>query len=146
MVLWHLGILASWQLGILAYWHLVILASWHLGILASWHLGFLASWHLGIFSFWNLGILAFTRWPDSGIIRNLRHNPSLLKGIDIKDFVEIVILRYDHWPQFFSHNVCSLGKWPIIFIIFKYLKKKVAFYFKVKVAFIERKLDISCSA
>ena len=39
------------------------------------------------------------------------------KGMDIKDLVDIVILRYDHWPQFFFENVLSLGKWPIFYHI-----------------------------
>ena len=39
------------------------------------------------------------------------------KGMDIKDLVDIVILRYDHWPQFFFENVLSLGKWSIFYHI-----------------------------
>ena len=33
-----------------------------------------------------------------------------LKGMDIKDLVDIVILRYDHGPQFSSKMSVILGK------------------------------------
>ena len=49
---------------------------------------------------------------------------SFSKGRDIWDFVDIVILRYDHWPQYFSKMSIIFGKWPvfsnILIIIFSY--------------------------
>ena len=74
------------------------MASWHLGILASWHLGILASWQLGILASWHLGILAFTRWHDSGIIKNLRHNPSLLNFLKFRWKMEAVVLYLTNTP------------------------------------------------
>ena len=38
----------------------------------------------------------------------------LNKGMDIQDLVEIVILKYDHWPQFVLRNVRNFGKWPVL--------------------------------
>ena len=44
-----------------------------------------------------------------------------LKGIDTNNLVEIVILRYDHWPQFvFQMSVVEAND-QFFFIIFKYL-------------------------
>ena len=53
-------------------------------------------------------------------IRNLNLWPffpviTYLKGMDIKDFVDIAILKYDHWPHFF--NVLSLCKCPFFYYI-----------------------------
>ena len=90
MASWHLNSLASWHLGILISWHLGFLASWNLAILASWHLCFMASWHLGL--------LAFTRWQDSVIINNLRHNPSLLNFLKFRWKMEAVVLYLTYTP------------------------------------------------
>ena len=90
--------MASWHLGSLASWHFGILASWHLGILASWHFCILASWHLGILAFWYGGILAFTRWHNSGIMKNLRHNPSVLNFLKFRWQMEAVVLYLNNTP------------------------------------------------
>ena len=44
---------------------------------------------------------------DYLVIKTMMRNMMVLRGLffgkrmDIKDLVEIVILRYDHWPHFF---------------------------------------------
>ena len=79
-------------------WFYGILASWHLGILASWHIGILAFWHLGILASWHLGILEFTRCHYSGIIKNLRHNPSLLNFLKFRWQMAAVVLYLTNTP------------------------------------------------
>ena len=81
-----------------------------------------------------------TEWIERNKIERRAAQPNFLgggggeqhfvfKGMDIKDLVEIVILKYNQWPQFFLlQNVRNLGKGTVlsylnIYFLFKCFQK-----------------------